>query len=107
MMSMTFKRNGKHPCPVCGKTHRYHCSISDDGTLAICKYTPSDKQAKDGRYIHRLSDAFTPPKLRTTTEPRETMRANADRTHAVYMEMLERLELAPAHADKLLDERGL
>lgn len=111
-MHTTFKRSRKHTCPVCGKTHRYHCSISDDETLAICKHTPSDKQAKDGRYIHRLNDdAFISSKPRTANVPRETKdeltRADADHTHAVYTAMLERLTLAPAHADNFLDVRGL
>lgn len=111
-MHTTFKRSRKHTCPVCGKTHRYHCSITDDEQLAICKHTPSDKQAKDGRYIHHLTDdAFTPSKPQTATKPRETKgeitRADADRTHAVYTALLERLTLAPAHADNLLDVRGL
>jgi len=102
MMHTTFKRSRKHTCPVCGKTHRYHCSISDDEQLAICKYTPSDKQAKDGRYIHRLIDnAFTPLKQRTATKSGDTIRADADRKHAAYTALLERLTLTPAHYSML------
>lgn len=108
MNDIKFKR-GKHSCPVCGKTHRYHCSVAEDGSLALCKYTPSERQARDGRYIHRLTETpFPPPQPRAEALPRETVRADRfARTHAVYTAMLESLTLTPAHAGKLLNERGL
>lgn len=51
LTEVKFKK-GKITCPVCGNTHNYHCSVTEDEGLALCKYVPSDKQAKDGRYEH-------------------------------------------------------
>jgi len=102
-------KKGKVTCPVCGKTHHYHCSVTEDGGLAICKHTSSENQAQDGRYIHVLSTV--PQKgfiSASSTSKKEvvTERAEADRLHAVYSALLSRLELIPTHGDALLDERG-
>ncbi len=106
MRSITFKRKRKHTCPVCAKMHHYHCSISDDETFAICKYVSSDKQARDGRYIHRLTDAPSQSQ-QSETKRLEVERADADRAHAVFTAMLEHLRLSESHANNLLDVRGL
>jgi DNA primase len=103
-------RKGRRTCPVCGRTGDYHCSVTQDGGLAICKFRTSDKPTKDRRYIHILNplafeasikEAF---KLTKATKPE---RADADRLHAVYSALLSDLTLTAAHGDELLIGRGL
>jgi hypothetical protein len=52
---------GKNPCPICGRPD--WCGISADGTTAFCMRTESAEQAKNGAWIHRLSEPirYTPP----------------------------------------------
>lgn len=118
-----FKR-GKITCPVCGNTHQWHCAVTVDDSLALCKYRYSDKQAKDGRYIHRLIDNPYPPQKQTTDSAppigeggsAEVERADADHINVVYRKLLEhpilvesegiRPPLIQRHADHLLNERG-
>jgi hypothetical protein len=103
-------KKGKKTCPVCGNTHRYYCSITVDGGLALCKYKWSDKQAEDGRYIHILTDFnnhatyTTSPSLIKESEPKK---ADAKTCDAVYTALLSHLKLNPEHGDGLLYERGL
>jgi hypothetical protein len=104
-----FKR-GKLTCPVCGRTHHYHCSVTEDGGLAICRNKRSDKQAKDGRFIHILTTRSDKPfyaVASTTVNENEVEKADADRLNAVYTTLLRHLKLTPSHADALLNERGL
>jgi hypothetical protein len=103
-------KKGKVTCPVCGKTHRYHCSVTVDESLALCRNRWSERQAQDGRYVHILKPnsqrGFTP----TTPPPKQesmTEQADADRLNVVYCAMLSRLELSPTHGDELLIGRGL
>ena len=49
----------KNPCPVCQKPD--WCGYSEDGRLAICMRVPSEKIARNGGYLHRLTDAPLPP----------------------------------------------
>src|SRR5688572_9517709 len=100
-----FKR-GKVTCPVCGKTHRYHCSVTVDGSLALCKNKWSERQANDGRFIHILTinignkiSAVSP----TSTNESEIKRADAGKLHAVYTALLSHLTLTPMHGNILLN----
>ncbi len=81
-------KKGKITCPVCGNTHNYHCSVTEDGGLALCKYVPSDKQAKDGRYEHILksgSQNALPLSSDTKNVDLEIAeKADADRLNEVY-----------------------
>lgn len=101
-------KKGKVTCPVCGKTHRYHCSVTVDESLVLCRNRWSERQAQDSRYVHILKPekGFTPtiplPKQESGSE-----QADADRLHAVYCAMLSHLELSPVHGDELLIRRGL
>jgi hypothetical protein len=117
-------KKGKITCPVCGNTHQWHCAVTEDGSLALCKYNYSDKQAIDGRYIHHLIDDLNQPHKQTTNSTpaiREygtvaIKRADADHINIVYRTFLEhpilvdsegiRPPLSQAHADHLLNERG-
>lgn len=105
-----FKR-GKRSCPVCGRTHQYHCSVTVDGGLALCRFKWSENQAQDGRYIHVLTPnqqkVFAPVPLLPLKEEIVTERANADRLYTTYSALLSRLELTPFHGEELLIRRGL
>lgn len=103
-------KKGKKTCPVCGNTHRYYCSVTVDGALALCKYKWSNKQSEDGRYIHILMDfnnQATYTASSSLIKESEPKRANAKSCDAVYTAMLSHLELTPEHGDMLLHERGL
>jgi ribosomal protein S14 len=105
-----FKR-GKRTCPVCGRTHQYHCSVTVDGSFALCRFRWSANQAQDGRYMHVLTPnqrkVFTPAPL--SAPKREVVKgwADSDRLHAAYSTLLSRLKLTPSHGDELLIRRGL
>lgn len=106
---------GRRTCPVCGRTHRYHCSVRADGTLALCKFTPSNRQADDGRYIHLLA----PKGAEAVSDIRQAIRGGAmsetpadkrrdvDHCDTVYRALLESLELSASHADHLRIARRL
>jgi hypothetical protein len=108
-------KKGKRTCPVCGKTTDWHCSVTIDGAIALCKYRWSEKLAVDGRYIHSLNDNLnlqTKPTAVSTLPVGEcgsvaVPRADADLCDAVNRALLESLELTDAHGSHLLDERGL
>jgi hypothetical protein len=110
-----FSRSRKRECLICGKAHRYHCSVTEDGALAICKYVPSKSQARDGRWIHVLRELSPLERARALaqksrldeTDRRAEANADTDRRDAVYRYMLgDCLLLTPEHGDALL-ERGL
>lgn len=55
----TFVRVTKaNPCPVCKKPD--WCGLSDDGQFVICMRVDSDRAAKNGGHVHRLTDAPYP-----------------------------------------------
>lgn len=117
-------KKGKKTCPVCGNTHHWHCAVTVDGSLALCKYRYSDRQDSMGRYIHHLTDnLYQPQKQTTDSAPSvgergsvEVERADADHINAVYRTLLEHPILVESegtrpphlqrHADHLLNERG-
>jgi Domain of unknown function (DUF3854) len=116
-------KKGKITCPVCGNIHHWHCAVTVDDSLALCKNVLSDRQDSKGRYIHRLNNSFHPPKQTTYSAPPlrergsvEVERVDADHINAVYRTLLEhpilvdsegtRPPLSQAHADHLLNERG-
>jgi hypothetical protein len=47
-----------HPCPVCNQTS--WCSISADGTKAICIRVESEGRTSDGGYVHALANDKEP-----------------------------------------------
>jgi hypothetical protein len=103
-------RKGKRTCPVCGRTGDYHCSVTQDGRLAICKFIVSDRPTQDGRYIHILNPldfralVIAAPKPVKANPPE---RAQVDRLNDVYSALLSDLVLTAAHGDELLIGRGL
>src|SRR5262249_59337763 len=42
------------PCPICDKTD--WCSVSEDGTKAICMRVPSERETRNGGYLHILEE---------------------------------------------------
>jgi len=44
----------KFPCPICG--HEDWCLVSQDGLVAICPRTESDKYIENSGYLHRLTE---------------------------------------------------
>jgi DNA primase len=80
-----------------------------DESLVVCKYSYSDKQASDGRYIHILNVNNIKPIYKVFIPKPESkpMKADAEMCHAVYTALLSNLELTPAHGYALLEERGL
>jgi DNA primase len=103
-------KKGKRTCPVCERTHNYHCSVTVDDSLALCKYRPSEQQAKDGRYVHILTPrggAANYVVSASTIPSGQVEQIDAGIRHAVYSAMLSHLILTPAHGKALLDERGL
>lgn len=112
---------GIRTCPVCYITHQWHCSVSNDSSIAICSNVPSNKLAKDGRYIHRLklgsyeSGAATKASAlphspygecgNAVTSPLNS-RAEAKHLDEIYRVFLAHTWLSPLHGDNLL-KRGL
>src|SRR3954466_3889122 len=91
-----FKRKkSKRSCKVCGNASRFHCSETEDGGLALCKYKWSDKLSKDGRYIHILNpDLPLFPNLVTPIiHKSEPKRADAETCNSVYTALLSHLKL--------------
>jgi hypothetical protein len=109
-------KKGKILCPVCHHPHAWHCSVTEDERLALCRCVWSEKQAKDGRYIHVLKpDAFREQKQSAVSAPAirecgsaESQKADIKRCDAVYRYLLDRcLLLTPEHGDGLLEKRTL
>ena len=46
------------PCPICGKPD--WCGVSADGEVACCMRVESDRPARNGGWLHRITDA--PPR---------------------------------------------
>jgi hypothetical protein len=101
----------KQRCPVCD--HADWCSVSADGVLGFCMRVSagSFKTARNGAYIHRLIDNFSPPPTRPPRSPSKTVeatpRASDERITAVYADLIRvHLKLSEPHR-RHLRERGL
>jgi hypothetical protein len=97
-------------CPVCD--HADWCSVSADGVIGFCMRVSagSFKTARNGAYLHRLIDDFSPPPKPSPQSQRAitaTTRADDDRIAAVYTDLIRKyLELSEPHEQHLLT-RGL
>ncbi len=103
-------KTGKRTCPICGNTHRWHCSETEDGGLVYCKHVPSEKTDSQGRYEHIMKKGqsqFTTSQMVSEQTESKSIKADVDRLNEVYTAFLESLELNEHHADNLLYERGL
>jgi hypothetical protein len=101
------------PCPKCGRGD--WCSVSDDGTWLICRRhdDASGQERTDAAgqayWLYRLKESPYPaiwPEPQFDQGHGQGRRAEADTLHRVYSALLDRLELAEAHAAALRD-RGL
>jgi hypothetical protein len=95
----------KHPCPVC--EHSDWCSYWTDGRGAICMRIESDKQTRDGGWIHLFDSprAAAPPRRRPSPNV-GAERANVEHRHVVYTALLDALTLSDDHLTAL-EQRGL
>lgn len=89
------------PCPVCGKTS--WCGFNDE--IAVCMRVPSDKDMKNGGWLHKLNvntmTNYVPPK------PKPTVKRKPDHfLDRVYREFISQLSLSREHQDGLLG-RGM
>lgn len=89
------------PCPICGKPD--WCGVSSDGAVAHCMRTPSDREARNGGWIHKLKQDAMPPlapvkRLKTTNRPAADFRSML----AYYQASME-----PADLDRLALELGV
>ncbi|MCH8880045.1 MAG: toprim domain-containing protein [Planctomycetes bacterium] len=65
------------PCPICGKPD--WCSVSVDGSVAICMRITSDKPTQNGGWLHRLADDprdYRRPVRTVRLTPKPTPRAD-------------------------------
>lgn len=101
------------PCPICN--HKDWCSVTEDGALAICmrQSVGSIKSAKNGGYVHIISDLEYRPKVRNALPQKQSsvaknkaILAPVERRHLIYEELLSALTLSREHADDL-ERRGL
>lgn len=96
----------KGTCPVCGRNRRardWKCSVTEDGSLAICSYKPSDKTDSEGRYIHILRENDFTSRPEEIIKPKPNIIASAEKVDKIYREFLNSLILKPQHADNLLE----
>jgi hypothetical protein len=109
-------KKGKVLCPVCHHTHGWHCSVTEDESLALCSCVWSDKKAKDGRHIHVLKhDGFREQKQSAVSAMpirecgnAEKQKARIAHCDAVYRYLFDMcLKLTPEHGDGLLEKRTL
>lgn len=67
-MSEWIRVTRSNPCPVCGKPD--WCTYASDGAVVCCMRTESAKSARNGGWIHRLSEPMREiPKKRSQIKP--------------------------------------
>jgi len=109
-------KKGTITCPICYHEHHWKCRVTEDGGLALCSCIPSERQAKDGRYIHILEQHNKEPQKQSAVSAppirecgiAESYKATIDHCNKVYSHLLnECLVLSSDHARNLLEARGL
>jgi DNA primase len=91
-------------CPVCGARRR--CSVREDGALVICYHAGSERESRDGGWVHRLDDGQRASLPRIDALPPECALATDDVLDRAYRALLSRCGLSSAHRAALL-QRGL
>ncbi len=105
-------KKGVITCSVCGEKSRYHCRITEDEGLAICRNVSSDNPTKDGNgWVHILNDSSIQRNNefseKSENNVKDLVKADADKLNEVYSALLNSLELNELHSDDLLNKRGL
>jgi conjugative relaxase-like TrwC/TraI family protein len=99
----------RNPCPVCEKTD--WCSMSDDGAMAICMRTPSDRETRNGGYIHVLNEVERVAPLPVAVQVRQHGRTGIDQRDEMNQRLLGALRLNARDRRNLaardLDEKAI
>lgn len=106
-MNQEWKRvTRKHPCPCCGKPD--WCSVTADGSRAVCMRKESDKPTKNHGWLHILCESsdFT-PKAPTRPLVHSHPPAEPDRLDSVYTRLLRDLLVLSEDHRARLRARGL
>lgn len=100
-------KKGIHKCKVCGKKSDWHCRITEDEGLALCKNIPSKYgQDKNGRYKHRLKTDEKSSIAKSYSnkdngndlpQNTDTPKANAIDLDKVYCALIENCKLEDSH----------
>jgi DNA primase len=92
-------------CPCCDKPN--WCSVSSDGTKAVCMRTESDKPTKNHGWLHILKEADELPKPSSRPIVRSYPLASRSHLDGIYTTLIRKhLVLASEHRSNLR-ERGL
>lgn len=92
-------------CPICGARRR--CSVRDEApAIALCYHEASDKESRDGGWIHRLDGVTASRVPRADALPPEMQRASDGVLDHAYRTLIESCGLSTAHR-LALRTRGL
>jgi len=101
---------GKYRCLLCGSDNRMKCGTTTDGGLAYCSATPSGRTDSWGRYLHIMKET-TNTTSTALGKSEETAihhkKAVSESLHKAYSALLTLQKLDEAHANDLLNQRGL
>lgn len=99
--------NSRNKCRICG--HADWCGVSEDGNVAACMRVMSEKQAKNGAYLHFTDGEIKPPakpvSIKTRVLTPTVIRTSAE-INEIYAAFLDHLVLAKNHETDLR-RRGL
>jgi conjugative relaxase-like TrwC/TraI family protein len=97
--------NRRRKCPICDKPS--WCSVTEDGTKAICMRVKSEHETRNGGYLHIVEDSVgTERVMAVTVEVKQHTRAEIEGRDAIHHELLGALTLM-ARDHKNLVKRGL
>lgn len=94
-----------NPCPVCGKDS--WCSVSRDGKTVVCRRIESNRPARDSNgddyWIHHLDPQVVPVSVAYDAEPNPIPCADIEVRDSVYRFLLDQVDLADEHRQRLQD----
>ena len=97
--------NRRRKCPICDKPT--WCSVTEDGTKAICMRVKSEHETRNGGYLHIVEDSVGRERvMAVTVEVKQHTRAEIEGRDAIHHELLGALTLM-ARDHKNLVNRGL
>lgn len=94
----------REPCPICQKSN--WCSVSADRAFAICMRAPSEREAKNGGFIHILDESMRGQARPAPIEVTQHQRADIGVRDETNQHLLAALNLRPRDRKDLL-RRGL